>query len=355
MGDKTNIEWTSATWNPVRGCSVISPGCKNCYAMRQAIRQAGKGEAYEGLVRSRMKLGPVWTGKTRLVKEHLDDPLRWTKPRRIFVNSMSDLFHETLTNEEIAAVFGVMAASPQHTFQVLTKRAERMREWFEWLARNRAKNDSMAWMCIREASERIDAHLRELRKPSCWQLSGYQTSWPLPNVWLGVSVENQEYADERVPDLLATPAVVRFVSYEPALGPVDFGPWLVSSFDHCPDETDDEETDNCRGCPAIPNDGSNGGDVCSAVYSPKLDWIIVGGESGPGARPFDIAWARSVVEQCKSAGVACFVKQLGAHPFDCPTPRHGDIADLHLKDRKGGDMSEWPEDLRVRQFPEVRP
>lgn len=133
MGDKTEIEWTDATWNPVRGCSRVSPGCDNCYAMHVAHRFSGPGMPYEGLTVLR-KGKTDWAGIARFVPDHLSDPLRWTKPRHVFVNSVSDLFHHTVSNEQIAAVFGVMAASPRHTFQVLTKRPERMVEWFEQLA-----------------------------------------------------------------------------------------------------------------------------------------------------------------------------------------------------------------------------
>ena len=136
MGDKTGISWTDATWSPTRGCRRISAGCENCYAERQAMRMSGTGGAYEGLVKLTSG-GPRWTGDGRLVPSMLDQPLRWTKPRRIFVDSMSDLFYEAFSFEDIAAVFGVMAACPQHVFQVLTKRPERARAWFEWVATQR--------------------------------------------------------------------------------------------------------------------------------------------------------------------------------------------------------------------------
>lgn len=315
MGE-TSIEWThrpgtrGAVWNPTRGCRVLSPGCEHCYAMRQAHRFSGKGGPYEGLTQLRNK-GPVWTGKGRLVEDMLDMPLRWRAPRTVFVNSMSDLFFEKFSNEEIASVFGVMAACPQHTFQILTKRAKRMREWFEWRV-TPTRNVGIE-TCLHAAKfaltkdEVFDERL----------LRGHGRAWPLDNVWLGVSVENQKYADERITELLRTPAAVRFVSYEPALGPVDFYPWLLDA--------------SIRSTETI------------------LDWIIVGGESGPGARPFSQEWAEKTIAQCKAAGVPCFFKQYGAAPVD------GEGVAIALKDKKGGAPLEWPKALRVRQWPEVRP
>lgn len=300
----TSIEWTDKTWNPTRGCSLASPGCTNCYAMRQAHRFSGKGRAYEGLTVLRNK-GPVWTGEVRYAPEVITAPLRWKTQCRVFVNSMSDLFHEKLEDDVIDTVFAVMAIChmhetlPSHTFQILTKRAQRMRDYMRGLSIGEARR--------RLAS--VGGALMEDGDGWADQLA-HRMPWPLPNVWLGVSVENQEYAAERLPLLLETPAAVKFVSYEPALGPVDFSPFLA------------------------------------------IDWLIVGGESGPKARPFDVAWARSVIAQCKAAGVACFVKQLGGHAID--TLWWADFR-RELKSAKGGDMSEWPEDLRVREWPEVQP
>lgn len=308
------IEWTDATWGPVRGCSRVSPGCENCYAERQANRFKAKGLPYEGLVRLSKK-GPAWTGVVRLIADQLDAPLRWKKPRRIFVNSMSDLFHEKLTNEEIAAVFGAMACCSRHTFQILTKRAKRMREWFAW----------------------IEDQGLEVMQREFWQHTGragmVPWKWPLPNVWLGVSIENQQYANERMLDLLLTPAATRFVSYEPALGPVDFT------------AIDDMDTQTRWNALESTNDWR------------KLDWVIVGGESGPGARPFDIEWARSTIAQCRRARVACFVKQFGRRVRRViPGSAFSDdavatVIEASMKHKKGADMSEWPEDLRVREWP----
>jgi protein gp37 len=233
MGE-TSIEWTDVTWNPVRGCSVVSPGCTNCYAMKFAHRfntpgrepcvggSLDEGKApgpYFGLTKL-TKGGPVWTGKIRLVPEVLDAPLRWRKPQRIFVNSMSDLFHEDVPDEYVDRCFKVMALARRHTFQILTKRPQRMRRYME------SADERKILATLGEiqrnggtASRAIFANLDRLRGESV-------SVWPLPNVWLGVSAEDHERADERIPELLQTPAAVRFVSYEPALGPIDFKRWL---------------------------------------------------------------------------------------------------------------------------------
>lgn len=314
MSEKTGISWCDSTWNPLRGCSKVSAGCKNCYAEGVAARFSGPGLPYEGTIRDGR-----WNGEIRFVPEKLSEPLRWKRPRRIFVNSMSDLFHDGVPFEFIAAVFGVMAACPQHTFQVLTKRAARAVRFFAWLSvQNKPDDDwtggrlECTWQALRIEAETFGdsgpLHTRHAADPV--------GPWPLPNVHIGVSVENQDTADERIPLLLQCPAAVRWVSYEPALERVDF--------------------DNSRDwlTPVI----------TKPADAPRLDWIVVGGESGPNARPFHVQWARSTIAQCKAAGTACFVKQIGSSP--CPA------FDLGIKDRAGADPSEWPDDLRVQEFPE---
>lgn len=327
MGDGTGIQWTDATWNPIRGCSRVSAGCEHCYAEQVARRFSGPGQPYEGLVRISGLSGQAkaqWNGKIKLVPEHLGDPLRWRRPRKVFVNSMSDLFHEGVPFEYIAAVFGVMAASPRHTFQVLTKRPERAAEFFAWMNRaaDRARevfpHDSLMWRLAAVARSAASRHgVSWSRRHG----AGGGEFWPLPNVWLGVSVEDQASADARIPTLLTLPAAVRWVSYEPAIGPVDFA---YTCF--------------------------NGADSLGTM--PGVDWIVIGGESGPGARPFDLAWARSTLAQCREAGVPVFVKQLGTVPVATTTLEN--VALARLRDRKGGDPSEWPDELVVREFPQVR-
>lgn len=206
MSDGTGIEWTDATWNPIRGCSRVSEGCRNCYAESMANRYSGPGLPYEGLAAN-----GKWTGEVRVVETHIEDPLRWKKPRKIFVNSMSDLFHDGLRDEDIAEVFGVMALANQHIFQVLTKRPKRM---------SKLLNDVMFWARVEGVAQRRE-HERTGEDPSL----SLAVHGPLPNVWLGVSVENQASADERIPWLLGTPAAVRFLSCEPLLGPVDLTGW----------------------------------------------------------------------------------------------------------------------------------
>lgn len=277
MADKTGISWTDATWNPIVGCSVVSPGCTNCYAMRDAARivrcSAGAGRAshYEGTIEP-SKAGPVWTGEVMLAPGHiLERPLSWQKPRRVFVNSMGDLSHESVPDEWIDHVFAVMALAPQHTFQVLTKRSARMREYLSGEALRR----------VARAANRIRT------------VDGL-IGWPLPNVWLGVTAEDQTRANERIPDLLATPAAVRFVSCEPMLGPVDLtqigGGYTI--FDSLSGR---EET--------------HSGSLYKRV--PSLDWVICGGESGPNARPMHPDWARGLRDQCAAAGVPFHFKQWG--------------------------------------------
>lgn len=339
---QSSIEWTDVTWNPVRGCTRISPGCERCYAERQAHRFSGQHQPYEGLT-VLGKQGPRWSGRAGLVPATLGAPLRWSKPRRVFVNSMSDLFHEDISDTEIAAIFGVMAMSPQHTFQVLTKRPERMwRLLSQWTA-------DICWRAI----YRLDEALGRIVIPSvqpgrCGRLLGDKL--PLPNVWLGVSVEDQQRADSRIPHLLDTPATVRFISAEPLLAPIDL---------RCVRQDEVYSIDALTG-DVREGTGANGtGFRFDRGCVDKLDWVIVGGESGPGARECEVAWIRSLVRQCQSAAVPCFVKQLGARHVDAalggtghqtrPVPEHGRI--VRLRDRKGGALDEWPADLRVREFP----
>lgn len=329
MGDQREggIAWTDQTWNPVRGCSRVSEGCRNCYAEAVAARFSGTGQPYEGLA---TRDPGRWTGEVRLVEEHLEDPLRWRRPRRVFVNSMSDLFHERLPFEDIDRVFEIMAQSHIHTFQILTKRPARMLEWFTTLGGRRPIPGCGVCTGGPPFCGSVP-HLDDLSVGDC------QAPWPLPNVWLGVSVENQATADERIPLLLECPAAVRFLSVEPLLGPVDL------DISRTPGAAHDEVTE----------DDDAYGPALGGVAG--IDWVIVGGESGPGSRPMDLAWARSVVRQCQAAEVACFVKQLGARPFDLIFMDGKTPFELGLRDRKGGDIEEWPADLRVRQFPRSRP
>ncbi|MGN6106658.1 MAG: DUF5131 family protein [Kofleriaceae bacterium] len=328
MGDRTGISWTDVTWNLIRGCLRVSEGCRNCYAERQAARivrmAKGKPSAYDGLVRL-VGGKPRWTGEVRFVPEMLALPLKWRKPRRIFVNSMSDLFHESLTNEQIAAVFGVMAAAPRHTFQVLTKRPARMREWFEWAGRMTLdKLQAFAYRSVPEAQHAASMAVAR----------GRGRTWPLPNVWLGVSVEDQLAADERIPDLLRTPASVRFLSCEPLLDRVDLDGIQI------PDERNWLRFSSLR----------RHHDDRYGQSDTTIDWVIAGCESGPGARPCSAEWLRSLRDQCAGASVPFFLKQAAGAPHDLGPVRAGTGST-----RKPGGVIEMPylDGVQHAAFPEV--
>lgn len=281
MAEHSSIEWTDATWNPITGCSVVSPGCTNCYAMKLAGTRLKHHASRAGLT-TESKAGPVWNGKVRLNAQWLDQPLRWRKPSMIFVCAHGDLFHETVPDEWIDQVFAIMALAPRHTFQVLTKRSARMRDYLG----TRAGDWQLYWP---DAARKAGALLGDVATLK-------RLTLPLPNVWLGVSAEDQRRADERIPDLLATPAAIRFLSAEPLLGPINLRSIDVSG---------DEEI--------LPLgagwlDRLEPGEIEHA----RLDQVIVGGESGQGARPMHPDWARSLRDQCAAAGVPFFFKQWGS-------------------------------------------
>ena len=277
----TKIEWTDATWNPIVGCAVVSPGCTNCYAMKQAARLLDKpGSHYEGTT-EKVNGKAVWTGKVALAPEHiLTAPLHWKKPSRVFVNSMGDLFHEDVPSEWVEPVFDVMLQT-DHSYQILTKRPDRMQVF-----------------------------IHRFLYPAL-------TTKIIENIWLGTSVEDQK-RKERIEYLRQTPAEVRFLSLEPLIE--DLGKL---------DLTD-------------------------------IHWVIVGGESGTGARPCDMDWIRAIIDQCKAAEVPVFVKQLGARPIEGQLRESDEVTPWRVKgkdgrpirDRKGGDMDEWEDrKLRVREWP----
>lgn len=318
----TGIPWCDETWNPLTGCTRVSDGCKNCWAFELHDR---RHRAYlDG-----KKLAPQYAqpfSEVQMLEERLEQPSRWRKPRRIFVNSMSDLFHPAVHDLFRSDVFGVMDATPRHTYIILTKRPQEMLDWF-----NRIK------------------HPREVGAVQKWSMGIDQKTevWPLPNVILGISAENQKTLDARTPLLFQTPAAARAISLEPLLGPVD-----------------------CTG---------------ALLLEPPLDWLIVGGESGPKARPMHPDWPLAVAAQCRAAGVPFFCKQSGAwRPkswgaratngrrwgtlttagawFESTTPWNGQTLDDSTEREEvmvrygnsGADPSEWPKDLRVQQFPEVK-
>lgn len=281
MANKTGIEWTDATWNPVTGCTKVSQGCKHCYAKHQAWpRLTGMpNTVYTGREFEQVMCHP----------ERLDQPLRWMKPRRIFVNSMSDLFHEDVPDEFIDQVFAVMALTPQHTFQVLTKRPARMSDYLSRSAVEVGIGLQAMGMCLDAAVKtkgRSNLGAGVLLHASDINPGGI-VNWPLVNVWLGVSVEDQDAADERIPLLLQTPAAVRWISAEPLLGPVDLRLSRLQEWNKL----------------AVENS--------QPWAASSIDWVVVGGESGPNARPMHPASACNLRDQCAAAGVPFLFKQWG--------------------------------------------
>ena len=267
----TGIQWTEETWNPTTGCDQISPGCDHCYALDMAKRLKGMGQAKYQNDGDPRTSGPGF-GLT-VHPDTLATPLRWRKPRKVFVNSMSDLFHGRVPKTFVGGVWNTMALTPWHTYQILTKRPERMRriltEWADagWLWRK----EDLIW---------------------CGPLPG-----PLPNAWLGTSIESNEYA-RRADELRAAPAAIRFLSLEPLLGP-------------------------------LPDLDLTG-----------IDWVIIGGESGTGARPMASDWIRDLITRSRDAGAAVFVKQMGSvlgSAWGCGP--------------KGGEMAAWPREFQIREFP----
>ena len=366
----SDIEWTDQTWNPIIGCELVSPGCALCYAGTMAKRQVGMAqgrrtkwarsltpeeaarwvnEGVEPEGKKRPQRSPyvdvinidepgkkrrtgaaVWNGLTRFLPERLAEPLRWRKPRMVFAPSMSDFFHPSVAFNHIAAILGVMAATPQHTYQVLTKRPARLLEFLRWLRRP-----------VRQGLARLyDSEWQPSPLDRCWggavvrlglrrgmpsSLPSNDVVWPLPNVWFGVSVEDQKRADERLPLLAEVRAMGwhTFVSAEPLIGPIVDGQWSAA------------------------------------------EWVIIGGESGAKARRCEGEWIRRVRDDAHAVSAAVFVKQLGLRfddrrPLAPGAPRVGAGLDVHATDevwlqrlnsRKGNDPAEWPVDLRVREWP----
>lgn len=496
MADKTTIEWSDATWQIITGCTVISAGCRACYAQQLAGTRLKHHPSRAGL--TKMVNGhPVWTGEVRFNEQWLDQPLRWKRGRRIFAVAHGDLFHENVPDEWLDRVFAVMALAPHHTFQVLTKRAARMRAYCSGVGiANRI------WHVAEELACRLN--LLEHHPSEAYRNVGARAApWPLPNVQLGVSVEDEENAKLRIPELLETEAAVLWVSYEPALGPVDFSPYLSDHPLHVTAEErergntlpsrvgdldrgsagrldladrsatkerlgreGDREagqaaSDRCSDQGQLPNGQDHGrrqadelrrsstgladatrsnpdrfdhqpqgreegskrtrqlgtGDVFGSADSRRQDseggalresgrgeksrgevvdgagfsdtpsseqrrkgdaagsgirralpaylqdrqrratlgWIVQGGESGRAARPFNLAWGRQTIADCKKAGVPCFTKQLGKMPYEGDGDPFKDsnckLFPLDLDPVHGADWLEWPEDLRVREFP----
>lgn len=290
----SKIEWTEQTWNPVTGCSKVATGCKNCYAETLANRFWGERKFTD----------------VRCHPERLGIPLRRKKPTMYFVNSMSDLFHDAVPDDFIYKVFAVMALRRRHTFQVLTKRHARMNRLLSLLANVEAGSfEATQWDAARR-------WLQSAVGPKEREYIGIMMAdqrWPLPNVWLGCSASTQADLDALLPDLMATPAAVRFLSLEPLIERID---------------------------------------VRTALATGAIHWVIVGGESGPGARACDVAWIAEIIKQCRAAETSCYTKQLGSYPILDPRyDRSLPGSTRRLSRPKGGDPDEWPEALRVREFP----
>lgn len=300
----TSIEWADKVWNPVVGCTRVSAGCDNCYAVKMTKRLAVMNDKsrvkYAGLV----NIGKGhFNGTVRTCEDDLTKPMRWHKPARVFVNSMSDLFHKDVPFEFVDKVMAVVAISPHHTFQVLTKRPERMAEYFQ----HHCSPERVA----AAAAELLYGRLETMKRDFLTAWDG-RFALPLPNLWLGTSVENQEQAEKRIPDLLNVPAAVRFLSCEPLIGPVDLG-------------MDSPELGwvNFLKPPKL-----------NGERMPGIDWVICGGESGPNARPMHPDWARSLRDQCVAAVVPFFFKQ---------------GSQANWSDFK--DFDKFPADLQHREFP----
>lgn len=283
MADNSGITWTDASWNPTTGCAKVSAGCKNCYALREWPRNAAQaGSVYEGRAFTDVMTHP----------ERLDQPLRWRRARKIFVNATSDLFHDAVPTEFIDDVFAIMGLSyvmdREHVFQVLTKRTERMH----------------AYLSDPETVHRVTRAMKRLGPKGGLAGENSPPAWPLPNVWLGVTVEDQAAANERIPVLLATPAAVHWVSMEPMLGAVD-----LTRIDMTRRIGSTAWLDALSGSVWIP--GNCGESSRTIGARARLDWVVLGGESGPDARPMHPHWVRTVRDACLAAGVAFLFKQWG--------------------------------------------
>lgn len=320
----TKIEWThfegfrGETWNPIVGCNQISAGCGHCYA--KTLHDKRHKAYMEGKWDKAPKQYHRVFEEVTFIPGRVAMPLHWTMPRAVFVNSVSDIFHEAVSFEEIAAIFAVMGACPRHIFILLTKRHERMVRFYETLV-EQVPNTTLfecSWEhLVGKERDTVRAALIERATP-----------WPFQNIIAGVSIENQATADVRLPALMRIPAAVRLASYEPALEHVELADACYADLGHTARAS------------VVPQDLG-------------LDWVVVGGESGHSARPFDVNYARSAIAQCRAAKTRCFVKQLGSRPYESPERDGATGYNLKLRDPKGGDPSEWPAGLDVREFPVV--
>ncbi|MFE2751506.1 DUF5131 family protein [Actinosynnema sp. NPDC059335] len=314
MSSNSAIEWTETTWNPVTGCDKTSAGCGQprwdgddtggCYALAMAKRLKAMGSDKYQRDGNPRSSGPGFA--VTMHPDVLNQPLHWRQPRRVFVNSMSDLFHPLVSDDFIARTFAIMQLAGQHTFQILTKRSPRMRHL----------------LGDREFLTHVDDHRARLA-PGCGDVT-----WPLPNVWLGVSAEDQLHGDRRISDLRRTPAAVRFVSAEPLLGPLDLTRHLAP---HTTTAWTPQHLHDTAQKRLLAQHVRAAARRLGDYY---IDWVIAGGESGPGARPMHPTWARALRDQCAAAGVAFFFKQRGEWTWQ--RPEQGDLyADLYVDEATG--------------------
>lgn len=330
MGTNTKIGWAhgmgeGATWNPFHGCRRCAPECEHCYAEITAGRNSRPGMLYDGIAKL-VQLGDRsearWTGEARVVYKHLLDPLKWRRPRMIFVDSMSDLFYEGFTFEQIAMVYGVMALADWHIYVVLTKRPRRAREFFAWLGDDYRRKINDAIATIDPVDDVRAAIMRSLKGRMPFSELLVDRAWPLPHVWTGTSAGSRETLDKNLLELLQVPSAVRVLSAEPLLEAIEIG--LPGT---------------------LPADITGGS--YRAVYE-FLHWVIVGGESQEGARPCDTAWIQGVVDECAKWDTPCFVKQMGENAIHNGEP-------LHLDDHTH--IGQWRdaglESLCVQQYPKA--
>jgi protein gp37 len=340
----TSISWTEATWNPVTGCDRVSAGCNNCYALTLAKRLKAMGNP-----KYQADGDPRTSGPGFGVTAHpslLLQPLRWRTPKLVFVNSMSDLFHDHVSDDFIARVFAAMALTARHTYQVLTKRHGRMRALLNSAAFTQAVAEHATDLLSSRSWRRWQLDLGGMRLAGDSGLGGGWTvveamdanvwvpPWPLPNVWLGVSAENQQWADIRIPALLGTPAALRFTSAEPLLGPIRL--YRTTDTPRVSTVGDGRPLDRLMR-PTGPGFGEAllSPAAARACNVPALDWLIVGGESGPDHRDADLSWIASLVDQAATAGIAVWVKQdSGPRPGG-----RGRISDRYW-------VQQWPEAVR---------
>ena len=337
----SKIEWCDKTWNPITGCTKVSPGCKHCYA---ELEHKNRHQAYK----NGKQMAPQYAEPFEIVQFHRNRmiyPLRWKNPQKIFVCSGSDLFHEDVSGEHILGVYAVAAYANRHTYIVLTKRLHNTKLFYDKFGPSGDKF-----------------------KFGDFDNSIKSVPWPLENLWLGASVEDQKTADERIDILLNTPVAVRFVSLEPLLDQINIRPYIKIDWEEFWLNHDDDGWSHCDAfcedgliseadyeCDWINNSPDKyiacpecaRRDIEMRIYARKeqnlLNWVIVGGESGPNARRLELDWIRDVINQCREANVPVFVKQLGSVWAKENSAKH----------RRGADMSEWPEDLRIREWPKT--